>query len=493
VHQIYRAGVRQVLLCGDSTLALAILLEIAHHAWEDWELIAAAALGEAHATDAAAASGHAQATDAAAPALVETVRPEVTPHQVERVVLLDRRAKDLRREYLAASPQPIADALPAVDARAETWRDHLLGWLDDMMPAEAARTAVVIADAPAEASMHEAGRAAQLHPGIPVFVLSSDGAGVTGAVFDLLQPFQRALLVDGEAPEDTWTRIARHWHECYRLRNPAAAGGASKLTRKPWAKLEDFIRDDNILQLRSIMAAVVAQGRRWVPSRAVVPGSFIDLSDRDVEEVARQEHSRWYERRRAASWRAPGSGEQDDDNARVNSLVRPWADLPDEIREGNCEYVRFQLAQLEAVGYMPVLPDCGPAGAASFRRIGKVRAKRLTASHAWQNLAGDVLTGADGDWRVVDEFGAERTVRDLEFQATHQLLDGDRWRRTGTVRAWRVSDAVVVRTLEGRAEAHPGDWIVQGPRSVRWPVTDEQFGRGYRPVSGGVPEPTAAD
>jgi Trk K+ transport system NAD-binding subunit len=482
VHQIFRGGVRQVLLCGDSTLALAIMLEIAHRAWEDWELLQAAAFGET------------QAADPGALALAEAARPEITPCQVERVVLLDRRAKDLRREYLATSTRPIAEALPAVDARGEAWRDHLLVCLDEMTPAEAAQTAVVIADPPAETSMHEAGRAAQLHPRTPVFVLSSDGAGITNTVFDLLQPFQRALLADDGAPEDTWIRIARHWHECYRLRNPAVPGGGKELTRKPWAELAEFVREDNILQLRSIMTAVVAQGRHWVPARAVVPGSFVELSERDLEEVARQEHHRWYKRRQPAGRRPAVTGGQRDASAPVNSFDRPWADLPLELREGNREYVRFQLDQLEAVGFMPVLPDCGPADAAEFVRIGgEVRAERLTARHAWRNAAGDELTGADGDWRVIDEFGDSRTVRDLEFQATHEQLDGDRWRRTGTVRAWQVNDAVWVRTMEGRAEAQAGDWIVQGPRRVRWPVADEQFTRGYRAIPDGAPEPAAAE
>lgn len=482
VRQILHAGVRHVVLCGDSTLALAILLEIAHRSWERWGLVEAAATGEA------------QAADPAALALAEAARRVITPHRVQRVVLLDRRATDLRREYLATSPRPVAQALSAVDVRAETWPDHLLVCLDEMTPAEAGQTAVVIADAPTEASMHEAGRAAQLHPRTPVFVLSSDGAGVTHAAFDLLQPFQRALLVDNEAPEDTWTRIARHWHECYRLAHPAA-GGARKLTRKPWAELDEFFREDNILQLRSIMAAVAARGRRWIPSRTVVPGSFIELSEHDVAEVARQEHTRWFERRLAARWRAPADGEINDDNARVNGHVRPWADLSRELREGLAGYARSQIEQLEAVGFMPVLPDRGPAVAsgadvaADFARVGEVRAERLTGSYDWRSRAGDGLSGAAGDWHVIDESGNERTVRDQEFKASHEPLGGDRWRRAGTVRAWQVSEAVVLRTIEGRVRAHPGDWIVQGPGSVRWPVTDEQFEQGYQRIPDGAPEP----
>ena len=489
VGQIYRTGARQVLLCGDSTLAPAILLELAQHAWADWELAAAAAIGEARA-----------AADLDALALAEAARPGVTPPQIERVVLLDRRATELRREYLALAPRPIAEALPAVHARDETWRDHLRACLDGMTAAEAGRTAVVIAGSDSDSGansdsgtgtgtgtgtgMHEAGRTAQHYPGTPVFALAAGGRSGTGAASGPLRPFQRAFVVDGGAPEDSWTRIARHWHECFRLRHPVVPGRAKEPARRPWADLDEFFREDSTLQLGSIMAAVVARGRRWVPSRAVVPGTFIELSDGDLEDVAGCEHARWEERRRKAGWRVAAAGEQDDDDARINGHLRPWADLPGDTREEEREYVRYLLEQLEAVGFMPVLPDRGPADAADFQRIGEVRATQLTASHAWWTPAGDELAGTAGDWRVADASGDERTVRDLQFQASHELLDGDRWRRTGTVRAWQVSEAVVVRTMEGRAVAHPGDWIVQGPQSVRRPVGAEHFARGYRRIPG---------
>ena len=496
VHQIFRTGARRVLLCGDTTLALAILLELARRAWERQGLADAAAPGAAAAKKARAADPAAAGLAADAPGVsaLSGDAPAIgAPDQVERVLLLDRRAKDLRRVYLATAPRPIAAALAAVDVRARPWRDALLRCLGDMAGTDAERTAVVIADAPAEASMHEAGRAARLHPGTPVFVLASDGAGVTGAVFDLLQPFQRALLVDGRAPEDTWTRIARHWHECYRLTHPADPDAAKKLTRKPWADLDVFFREDNVLQLRSIMAAVVARGRRWVPVREVEAGSFVELTRADIEAVACREHSRWYDRRRAAGWRPADTGREDDDVLRINSNVRPWAELSADLRTGLARYARSQIEQLEDVGFMPVLPACGPPGAADFARVGEIRAVRLTAGYAWRTPAGDVLSGATGDWRVTDESGDERTVRDREFQASHEQLGGDRWRRTGTVRAWRVSEAVCLRTLEGKAVAQPGDWIVQGPNSTRRPVGNERFAQGYRRICAGAMEPAAAD
>ncbi len=468
LDQVFRTRARQLLLCGDSTLALAILRELARRAWERQEL-------------AVAANGTAG-------------RHRPAPLPVRHVLLLDRRAEDLRREFLATSPPSMARTLCDVRAEPRHWMDGLLAMLDAMPPEAAAGTAVVVADALSERGMHEAGRAARLHPVIPVFVQTSEGGGTSGAIFDLLHPFQRALLVDGEVPEDTWTRVARHWHECYRLSHPPAPGDPRTLTSRPWDSLDEFLRQDNILQIRSIMTAVVARGRRWVPGRAVAPGSFIELSDRDLVAVARAEHTRWYRRRRTAGWsagnhadgsQADGSqadgSQADGTSPLVNSRVVPWAELPADDRRRAIDHLRSQLAQLEDVGFMPVVPPGGPASAADFQRIGTVRARRLHGRRPWTRRSGDELQGDAGDWRVIDDAGNERTVRDPAFRDSHAPLGGDAWRRTGTFRAWQVSETLVLRTMEGRAVARPRDWVVEGSRGERWPVSDEQFRRTYRP------------
>jgi hypothetical protein len=480
LEQVFRVAPRQLLLCGDSTLALAILRELARRAWERRQLAAAVAGGNGRGGGHAQTGGRARAD-----------QQLLAPLPVRRVVLLDRRAADLRREYLATCPPPMVGAMCEVSAEAVSWKDRLLGTLDAMAPAQAAGTAVIVAETLSERGMHEAGRVARLHPGIPVFVLTSEGAGTSGAIFDQLHPFQRALLVDGQLPEDTWTRVARHWHECYRLSHPPVPGNPRTMTSRPWAGLDDFIRQDNILQLRSIMTEVVARGRRWVPSRAVVPGSFIELSEPDLEAIAQAEHTRWYQRRLAAGWSAgaPAKGSAArprtaSPNTLVNSRVVPWADLPAVERKGAAEYLRSQLKQLEDVGFMPVVPPGGPAGAAEFRRIGTVRARRLHARRLWTRRSGEELHGNAGDWRVVDGGGDERTVRDTEFRESHEPLGGEFWLRTGSHHAWRVSQALVLRTMEGRATAQPGDWVVEGARGERWPVTDDQFRRSYTSPDG---------
>jgi hypothetical protein len=471
VNEIFRVGARQLLLCGDSTLALAILLELARRSWERLGLIEAAAAGRAAYPDAigpAAANG----TNGSAP-------HALAPHPLERVLLMDRRAEDLRREFEATSAHYADGAPPQLTARPQPWKEQLLATLDAMVPDDAAETAVVIADALSEDGMHEAGRVARLHPGVPVFVLTSDGAGSSGAIFDLLHPFQRTLLVDGVALEDTWTRVARHWHECHRLRRPPVPSDPKTHTSRPWADLDHFIRHDNILELRSVMTAVVARGRRWVPRRAVPSGSFIELSDRDLEEIARAEHDRWRRRRLAAGWTAASNGTPAG-NSRVNARLIPWNDLSQDYRESNIEYLGSQLAQLESVGFVPIVPEGGPPEAAVFERIGIVQARQLQARRRWTLRSGDELAGGPGDWRVIDEANDERTVRDLDFRASHEPLGGDRWRRMGTYSAWQVSGELVIRTMEGRAVAQAGDWVVEGHRGQRWPVTDEQFRRTYK-------------
>jgi hypothetical protein len=467
VDHIIRTGVRQVLLCADSTLALTVLLELARTIWEQRGLARATAEGESAGQSAPPEAEGAQA---------------VRRYLPERAVLLDERAEDLKREFLAVSSPEIGQALP-VKICGMNWQAHLLAMLDDLKE-DAAQTAVLITDAPSEASLHEAGRVARLHRNTPVFILTADGTGGTGAVFDRLRPFHRTLLVAGQLPEDSWTRISRQWHETYRLAHPADPESKKTLTRRPWEELDDFVREDNILQLRSVMAAAVDLGRHWVPSGSLRTGSMVDVTDGEVRRIAAQEHDRWYKRRRRASWRPPVAGEEDDDTARVNSNVRPWAALPEEARERACRQVRSQLEQLAAVGFLPALPEAGPPGAAPFQRIGEVRARRLDDDKTWQSTAGDTFTAVAGDWLVIDESGNERTIRDREFRASHIQLDGDRWRRTGTVHAWRVTETTVVCTMEGRAFARAGDWIVQGAGGERWPVEDGQFACGYVAING---------
>jgi hypothetical protein len=477
VSRILQCGARQVVLCGDSTLTIAVLLELARRAWEQAELVKAAAIGRATTPTAIPSDGSQPAGSQS---------PDPDPLPVERLLLMDPRAADILREYMASASRAVLDSAPEIDSRSVLWQVSLLATLDALTPADARATAVIIVDHSLETSMHDAGRVARLHPDTPIFVQVASSEGTDKAVFDRLHPFQQGLLVDGNVPEDTWTRVARHWHECFRLRHPVAPGDPKTYGRRPWDELDQFIRQDNILQLRSILSAVAARGRQWVPARMVPSGSFIELTDRDLEEVARAEHTRWYHRRLAAGWSA-GDGQGDVATTakrppRSNASVVPWPELPSGKQAELRESLRAQLAQLEDVGYVAIVLPGGPTDAARFQRIGIVQARKLKAPQSWTRRCDEEeeeLHGDAGDWRVRDSFGDVRTVGNAEFRKSHEPLDGELWRRVGMFSAWRTSETLVIRTKEGRATANPGDWVVEGELGERWPISDEQFRRTY--------------
>jgi hypothetical protein len=209
-----------------------------------------------------------------------------------------------------------------------------------------------------------------------------------------------------------------------------------------------------ILRLRGVLTQVAALGRQWAPARLVPSGSFIELSQADLERVA------------AAA------------------------------RAGVAEVAR-QLARLERAGLLPIVPAGGPQAAGSYERIGVVCARRLDARLHWTLPSGEEMYGDPGDWHVIDGNGTARTVTNSEFRSSHIPLPDGRWQRVGVFKAWQVTDTVVLRTKEGSATARPGDWVVEGPGGERWPVSDGQFRRSYRrrqdrPASAGQTSATAA-
>ena len=90
------------------------------------------------------------------------------------------------------------------------------------------------------------------------------------------------------------------------------------------------------------------------------------------------------------------------------------------------------------------------------------------------------MHGEAGDWHVRDGFGDARTVGNAEFRQSHEPLGGGLWRRVGMFSAWRAREQLVIRTKEGQATAHPGDWVVEGALGERWPISDKHFMRTYR-------------
>lgn len=475
-RQLMRARPGVVLLCGDGSLGLALLLELARRSWEEAEMAAAALAGR---------SAQASPGAASQPPLPDSAR-------VERVIVLDPYSEEIRDEYLQRTPPTILARAPNVIAHREQWQGALLRSLDALPMADAERAAVVIIGSISDIGMHEAERAARLHPEIPVFVQSPPGGGrrALAAAYGL-RLFTPGLLVDGEIPDDAWARVARFWYECYRLSHPVPPGDRRTATRLPWPELDSFTRDENVLQLRSIMTAIADLGRLWIPVRMVPPGSFIELGERELESVAAAEHTRWLKRRLAVGWAA---GWTEDDGwpwprlrrrrsagTQTHKLLVPWADLPPDERALRGKYVRTQIAQLEDIGFLPVVPAGGPPGAVTVTRAGLVSARRLTKRTRWTLSTDQQVQGNKGDWRLADDDGEAGVMTNAEFLASHEPADDGRWRCLTTFRAWQTSETLIIRTKDGTATASPGDWVVESADGSRRPVEDEKFRQSYCP------------
>ena len=117
-----------------------------------------------------------------------------------------------------------------------------------------------------------------------------------------------------------------------------------------------------------------------------------------------------------------------------------------------------------------------------FRRRGVVRAHRMTQAREWFTSKGDRLLGEPGDWWVTGADGAGRSVKDAQFRASYEHLEGDQYRRIGTFLARQATRRETIETLEGPATAEAGMWVVTGSEGDSWPVPDEEFRRNYEPV-----------
>jgi hypothetical protein len=90
------------------------------------------------------------------------------------------------------------------------------------------------------------------------------------------------------------------------------------------------------------------------------------------------------------------------------------------------------------------------------------------------------MQGQAGDWRVHDG-DRSWSVRAPEFEATYEAAGEGRWRRRGWVLAAQARHSMTIDTLEGRALANRGDWVVEGSGGERWVVPDDHFRRAYEP------------
>ncbi|MFT4225217.1 hypothetical protein [Micropruina sp.] len=284
-----------------------------------------------------------------------------------------------------------------------------------------------------------------------------------------LTSFGVGLLSGDEPPEDHWTRIARLLHAAYLGQLGDAVG--SRPSSRPWAELPTFYRQSNLRQVHTLLTGVAQLGRTWAAE-----GAGEELSAAEIDFLSRAEHESWRRFHTAHGWRP---GPRRDDSRLVHDWLVDWDALPPAARMRTIAGVRRSLALLDTAGYrsqrMRTL--------APFRRRGEVRATRLSETHHWRTESGAEMTGVAGDWLVTDpDTGRQWTADQRAFASGHERIEGDRYRRTGTVLARPAHLGEHVDTIEGPALGQPGEWLVQGSLDERWLVPTARFRAAYEPV-----------
>lgn len=131
-------------------------------------------------------------------------------------------------------------------------------------------------------------------------------------------------------------RLARAIHEDYvRRRRADPDTQPNDPATRDWADLDESLKESNRDQALDIERKLAAIGCRVVAAQGVRPVD--DLTDDEVEELARLEHLRWVEHRRRQGWR---SGPERDTAAKVTPYLVPWSGLSEKARDLDRDAVR---------------------------------------------------------------------------------------------------------------------------------------------------------
>ncbi|MFT3969997.1 MAG: hypothetical protein QM695_06895 [Micropruina sp.] len=240
-------------------------------------------------------------------------------------------------------------------------------------------------------------------------------------------------------------------------------------------ELPAFYRQSNVRQVQALFSGVAQLGRTWA---AEGPGE--ELSAAEIHFLSRAEHESWRRFYAAYGWRP---GPKRDDTRLVHDWLVDWDALPPAARVRTHAGVRrsmaLLLALLDTAGYRSQRRRT----LAPFARRGEVRATRLSETRAWRTESGAEMTGAAGDWLVTDPAtGRQWSADQRAFAAGHERIEGDRYRRIGTVLARPAHLGERVDTIEGPAVGQPGEWLVEGSLGERWLVPTVRFRAACEPV-----------
>ena len=365
----------------------------------------------------------------------------------------------------------------------------------------AAVTAVVVVDSHTTGPGTSLGtRLAARFPSTPIYAWDPN-AEVTDdrpAVVGQLRTYRLTMDVPRGHAQDRWERAAQLIHDRY-----AAQSDRATPATRPWSDLDEFYRGSNRRQVQNALWMVEEIGGHTWNTFGIPPDGLTAASLRELPALeqlrrlgfstavalamARAEHDDWCRYYRRAGWEY---GAVRDDSRRVHDKLVDWAAVESDpaMLASALNSLATSLTQLRQLGYRsrPLEHSVGGSVAGSggwqqFRRTGTVVAEQRDAAWTWTTRSGDTMAAGPGDWAVREPDGDRWwSVRDDMFRAGHEHVEGSLWRRTGFVRARQTHDSVVIDTLEGRALAAAGDWVVQSADGHSWPVGPDEFARRYQ-------------
>lgn len=345
---------------------------------------------------------------------------------------------------------------------------------------------LILADDPAITGSHGATYLAALNPSWTIFDWSSTTIGVAEQpIMERLYPFGLTLEAPSSLPFDSWERAARVVHEQYRLITQQHQQlDPSKPSHQSWEQLDPFLKQSNIRQVTTALAAAESLGRSWGPVSSGRSDSLVtsaEVSPSELDTMAEMEHASWMRHLRDNGWRYSA---QRDDRRRLHPSLRPWAQLTSADQAKTREGVANALRILNLLGYRstvlrPPNPDEANEWVEVTRR-GEVRAVRQPVGWSWTSESGATMEANAGDWQITDDAGRSWSVASDIFASTYSHIAGDRWRRSGSARARRAVAGEVINSLEGRQTAAEGDWVIRGPKGEEWLITAKHFAGSYQ-------------
>ena len=330
-------------------------------------------------------------------------------------------------------------------------------------------------------------RLAARFPTMPIYIWDNDARMAEDSlpIVGRLKTYRLALDIPEGQAQDVWERAAKLIHERYVASigpepNPPPA-------RLPWADLDEFYRESNRRLVRNALWMVeqIAEHtwNTWGnPPQPLGVHDMVGLTplqqlarmgfDHNAAmKMAKAEHEDWCRYYRRNHWKY---GEVRDDQNRIHNKLVDWSVVEDDEDMLNSAVTSLAstLWSLRQLGYRS-RPVWQP-----FTRVGTVNAKQLSTPWTWTSRSGHTMQADAGDWQVQAN-GETWSVRDDIFQTSFKHVDGNQWKRRGTVLARPAQPGETIETLEGPTTAADGDWVVRGTDGEEWPVPGREFAERY--------------